>query len=55
MVAKRLSMFVLRSKVKIADESDAWAQYGIWDADFGVAGVAWDGDVVTVGSASGVF
>ena len=32
-VAKRLSMFVLRSKVKIADESDAWAQYGVWDAD----------------------
>ena len=26
-VAKRLSMFILRSKVKIADESDAWAQY----------------------------
>lgn len=47
-VAKRLSMFILRSKVKIADESDAWAQYGIWDADFNVAGVAWDGDIVTV-------
>ena len=29
-VAKRLSMFVLRSKVKIADESDAWRQYGTW-------------------------
>ena len=29
-VAKRLSMFVLRSKVKIADESDAWAQFGVW-------------------------
>src|ERR687896_2318741 len=39
-VAKRLSMFVLRSKVKIADESDAWAQYGIWDADLDVSGVA---------------
>jgi tRNA-modifying protein YgfZ len=47
-VAKRLSMFVLRSKVKIADESDAWVQYGIWDADFHVAGVAWEGDSVTV-------
>ena len=47
-MAKRLSMFVLRSKVKIADESDAWAQYGIWDADLGAAGVAWEGDVVTV-------
>jgi folate-binding protein YgfZ len=47
-VAKRLSMFILRSKVKIADESDAWAQYGIWDADLEVAGAAWDGDIVTV-------
>jgi tRNA-modifying protein YgfZ len=51
-VTKRLSMFILRSKVKIADESGAWAQYGIWDADLGaglgVDGVAWDGGVVTV-------
>jgi tRNA-modifying protein YgfZ len=29
-VAKRLSMFVLRSKVKIADESDRWLQFGLW-------------------------
>jgi folate-binding protein YgfZ len=42
-MAKRLTMFVLRSKVKVADESDAWAQYGCWDVD-GPAGVAWDGD-----------
>jgi len=47
-VQKRLSMFILRSKVKIADESDAWAQYGLWDADLPVAGVAWDGGTVTV-------
>ena len=47
-VAKRLSMYVLRSKVKVADESDAWSQYGVWDAELGVAGVAWDGDTVTV-------
>jgi hypothetical protein len=47
-VAKRLSMFILRSKVKIADESDAWAQYGIWEADLNVGGVAWEGDTVTV-------
>src|SRR3979409_779564 len=33
-VAKRLSMFVLRSKVKIADVSDAWQQMGIWGEDF---------------------
>jgi folate-binding protein YgfZ len=44
-VAKRLSMFVLRSKVKIADESEAWSQYGVWE---GVPRVAWDGDTVAV-------
>ncbi len=32
-VAKRLSMFVLRSKVKISDQTEGWAQYGFWDAD----------------------
>ncbi len=29
-VAKRVSMFILRAKVKLADASDAWTQYGIW-------------------------
>src|SRR3954463_5163684 len=29
-VAKRLSMFVLRSKVKVADESASWPQLGLW-------------------------
>lgn len=29
-VAKRLSMFVLRAKAKVADVSDAWTQYGLW-------------------------
>src|SRR5882672_9392194 len=29
-VQKRLSMFVLRAKVKIADESDKWIQLGVW-------------------------
>ena len=29
-VAKRLSMFILRSKVKLADASDAWVQFGLW-------------------------
>jgi len=46
-VAKRLSMFILRSKVKIADESDAWAQYGTWDAD-APSSVTWRGDMVDV-------
>jgi folate-binding protein YgfZ len=29
-VAKRLSMFILRAKAKLTDVSDAWAQFGIW-------------------------
>jgi hypothetical protein len=29
-VAKRLSMFILRAKVKLADASAAWAQFGLW-------------------------
>jgi folate-binding protein YgfZ len=29
-VAKRLSMFVLRAKVRVADESEAWTQMGAW-------------------------
>jgi folate-binding protein YgfZ len=46
-VAKRLSMFVLRSKVRIADESDAWAQFGVWDADAPPA-VRWEDERVSV-------
>ena len=29
-VAKRLSMFILRAKVRIDDASDAWSQFGVW-------------------------
>jgi tRNA-modifying protein YgfZ len=47
-VAKRLSMFVLRAKVKISDESASWVQHGLWDADISGPDVAWDSDVVTV-------
>ncbi len=54
-VAKRLSMFVLRSKVKVADESDAWTQYGLWNASLNAAGVAWEGGVVSVGVGEGRF
>ena len=54
-VTKRLSMFVLRSKVKIADQSGAWAQYGIWDRDLRPSGVTWDGDVVTIPVDEGRF
>jgi folate-binding protein YgfZ len=44
-VAKRLSMFVLRSKVKVSDESDTWAQYGVWEP---APRLAWDCGTVTV-------
>ena len=44
-VAKRLSMYVLRSKVKIADESDAWVQFGVWK---GLPAVSWEGGTVSV-------
>src|SRR4051794_22948488 len=47
-VAKRLSMFVLRAKVKIADETEAWTQFGVWDADLEARDVAWRGNVVTL-------
>src|SRR3954470_20117711 len=54
-VAKRLSMFVLRAKVKIADETDAWAQFGVWDADLAARDVAWEGSVATVRVGEGRF
>ncbi len=41
-------MFVLRSKVNVSDESDAWAQYGVWDVDWQKRDVDWNGDIVTV-------
>ena len=47
-VAKRLSMFVLRSKVKIADASDSWAQFGIWDAELEARDVSWRGNIAAV-------
>jgi len=47
-VAKRLAMFVLRSKAKVSDVSDAWAQFGLWDADFRQPEVAWEGNRVRV-------
>ena len=47
-VAKRLSMFVLRSKVTIADESDAWTQDGVWGMDWNKTGVTWENGRATV-------
>jgi len=40
-VRKRLSMFILRSKAKIADASDAWVQFGLWGdgSEAGLAGL----------------
>jgi tRNA-modifying protein YgfZ len=47
-VAKRLGMYVLRSKVKIADQSETWTQLGLWGEDLPVRDVAWQGEVGTV-------
>ena len=47
-VAKRLSMFILRSKVKITDESDNVMQLGVWTADRKGPDVSWDGSNVWV-------
>jgi folate-binding protein YgfZ len=47
-VAKRLSMFVLRAKVKVTDESDAWRQVGVWDAEATPAQVEWKEDGVAL-------
>jgi folate-binding protein YgfZ len=47
-VAKRLAMFVLRSKVKVADESERWAQDGLWDMESTAADVTWSGATGTV-------
>lgn len=54
-VAKRLGLFVLRAKVKIADESDAWVQYGVWGADWSKPEVAWEGGSATVRVGEGRF
>ena len=45
-VAKRLSMFVLRAKVKIGDESERWKQFGVW-------GEASSGETFSVSAADG--
>lgn len=47
-VAKRLTMFVLRAKVKVADESEQWAQDGLWEVDSDAAEVSWQGSIATV-------
>jgi folate-binding protein YgfZ len=54
-VAKRLSMFVLRSKVKVVDESERWAQYGLWNVEGEAAEVSWEGNVVQVRLGDGRY
>jgi folate-binding protein YgfZ len=61
-VVKRLSMFVLRSKVKIADESDQWHQFGVWgdgvsgiDVPRDALGAAQKGSVLAVRAGDGRF
>jgi folate-binding protein YgfZ len=52
-VLKRLSMFVLRSKVKIADESDKWHQFGVWGS--GVPGLELPRDALGVAEKGSVL
>src|SRR5260370_8952183 len=51
-VARKLSMFVLRAKVRIADVSENWAQFGVWgDGATGPAdpdGISRTGNIITV-------
>jgi folate-binding protein YgfZ len=48
-VAKRLSMFVLRSKVKITDASAQWAQFGRWETGNGAPlSVSESGGVISI-------
>jgi len=54
-IAKRLSMFVLRSKVKISDESANLSQIGLWDAQWQGPDVAWDGRTVRVRVGDGRY
>jgi folate-binding protein YgfZ len=48
-VAKRLSMFILRSKVKITDATSQWIQFGTWSPGEGAPlSVRDDGGAITV-------
>lgn len=48
-VAKRLSMFILRSKVKITDATGQWVQYGVWGSGEGhPLAVSESGGAITV-------
>ena len=51
-VAKRLSMFILRAKVKISDESASLVQLGVWG---NMPGVTWEGTAVRARVDEGRF
>jgi len=48
-IAKRLSMFILRSKVKIADASASWVQVGTGEASLAELGIKPAGEDLAVG------
>jgi folate-binding protein YgfZ len=55
-VAKRLALFVLRSKVRIADVSDGWRQCGAWgDAGLSALGLPVPGRELEVVEAQGMI
>lgn len=58
-VAKRLSMFILRAKVKLADASAQWSQFGLWgdgaEGQLGALGLAIPAEDLAVSHANGAF
>lgn len=58
-VAKRLSMFILRSRVKLADATDQWVQLGLWGPgaveQLAALGVQAPGGELGVGEAGGAI
>ena len=58
-VAKRLSMFILRAKVKLADASAQWTQFGLWgdgaEAQLGALGLAVPGEDLSAAHANGAI
>jgi folate-binding protein YgfZ len=58
-VAKRLSMFVLRAKVKLADASAQWTQFGLWgegsEAQLAALGLAVPGEDLAAAHANGAI
>jgi hypothetical protein len=59
MVAKRLAMFILRAKVKLADASAQWAQFGLWgegaDTQLAKFGLEAPGTDLAVSQANGAL